>query len=72
MQVVLLYINLNGLMARLTGQRRCNDVVKLNNGHLSEMNERLDMNRHAQTAKKLNDYFNEAGIFFYMYRHPIK
>ena len=31
------YINLNGLMARLMGQRHMNGVVKLDNGHLTRL-----------------------------------
>jgi hypothetical protein len=66
------YINFNGLMARLAGQRFCNGIVKLNNGYLSVMTKKLDMSRHAQTAKKLNDYLNEVGVSFLYVQAPDK
>jgi hypothetical protein len=66
------YINFSGFMAHLAGDRFHNDVVKLKNGHLSGMTKKVDMQLHAQTAKRISDYFNENKISFLYIQAPIK
>jgi len=58
------YINLNGFMARVIGQRYVNDRVKLYNGHLTNINvARNPVNAGIQMTK-LNDHQVEKGKYF--------
>jgi hypothetical protein len=58
------YINLNGLIADILGQRIVNGVIKMNNGHLTGFVEKEDFSRHENTIKKLKTFLDEKGIFF--------
>ena len=47
------YINLNGLMARIMGQRYVNKRVKLDNGHLASLFKKTDITLAAEQLTKL-------------------
>ncbi|MCD8098284.1 MAG: hypothetical protein LUE31_09735 [Lachnospiraceae bacterium] len=69
------YINLNGLYARLTGQITCNDVVRLNDGMLTIMDEtveKLDMEPRAESISELSAYLEEKEIEFLYVQAPDK
>ena len=48
------FINLNGLFARLTGKRTCNNVFLLNNGMLSSISVTYDAIHNAQKVEELS------------------
>jgi hypothetical protein len=56
------YINLNGLLAKLMGQRLMNNVVKLNNGHLIRGQEKRDMKPLVDLILPLKEYCDSKGI----------
>jgi hypothetical protein len=58
------YINLNGLMARLMGQREMNERVKLDNGHLSILSEKRDVTIAFEQLSKLCGRQRENGKQF--------
>ncbi len=67
------YINLNGLYARLTGQITCNDVVRLNDGMLTiETLEELYMEPRAESISELDSYLKNKGIEFLYVQAPDK
>jgi len=53
------YINFNGLMARIMGQRYMNDRVKLDNGHLYELKKKNDISLAAAQLQKF--YIKQSG-----------
>jgi hypothetical protein len=64
------YIDFNGLIASLLRQHNMNNVVKLNNGHLSTAltETRIDLSDYVKSIKGLNTYLNEKNIdFFYIH-----
>ena len=67
------FINLNGLMARMMGQRYMNDIVKLNNGQLSSVdNVRYDVSLAAAQMVKLYRAQKENGKHFLFVHTPQK
>jgi len=58
------YINLNGLMARIMGQRYMNERVKLDNGHLTTLGGISDISRSATQLTKLHMKQIENGKTF--------
>ncbi len=58
------YIDLNGLLARAMGQRYVNERVKLGNGHLSELAERVDVTGAAAQITELYRRQQAAGKTF--------
>jgi len=58
------YINLNGLMARIMGQRLMNERIKLDNGHLTYTFWRTDATRGAEQLTKLYEKQKENGKEF--------
>jgi hypothetical protein len=66
------YIEVNGLMARLMGQRRMNGVVKLNNGYLTDLRERIDKSRYISRLKKLRELCKSRNIEFLYVMAPNK
>lgn len=58
------FVNLNGLFARLTGRRTLNNVVKLNNGVLSEAVNDINMASLANGLVDFSDYLNNQNIPF--------
>lgn len=58
------YINLNGLMARLMGQRYVNERVKLDNGHLSYLYEKTDFSLDVLQMTKLSEKQKARGKHF--------
>ena len=67
------YINLNGLMARVIGQRWMNERVKLNNGHLTYLWRKQNTSRAAIQMTKLNNAQIENGgnFLFVLAPHQI-
>jgi hypothetical protein len=65
-------VNLNGLLARLMGQRLMNNVVKLNNGHLIQAEEKRDMKSLVDILLPLKEYCDSKGILdLYYIQHPV-
>ena len=58
------YLNFNGLMARIMGQRYMNDRVKLANGHLYELKAKDDPSLAATQLHKIYDKQKEHGKSF--------
>jgi len=58
------YLNLNGLMARLMGQRFLNERVKLDNGHLALLNARCDVTLPAENITRLYEIQHGRGKQF--------
>lgn len=61
------FVNYNGLMRRLIGQREMNGVVRLDNGYLYKLCpyfEDEDLSYTVGSISKLNDYLTEKGIPF--------
>lgn len=56
------FINLNGGWSRLLGQKRCNGILKLNNGHSSKINKFFAPNITAASMDNLSSYCNQLGI----------
>lgn len=58
------YIELNGFMAAAMGQRMMNDIVKLDNGHVSEITKPQETAAAAAQMKELYDRQTEKGKHF--------
>lgn len=57
------FINLNGLYCRAIGRNICNQIMRLNNGMLTNFApERNDMTAPAQAIAQLNDFCASQGI----------
>lgn len=67
-----LFININGLFARITGQRVCNDVVLMENGMLTEPLEKLDMKPQAQSVTDFSEELKNLGVPFLYVQAPYK
>lgn len=67
-----LFININGLFARITGQRVCNDVVLMDNGMLTVAEPNRDMKKQANAITFLAEYTTEEGIPFFYVQAPYK
>ncbi len=66
------YINFNGLMARLLGQRYMNGVVKLDNGHLCELEPRRDSARASLQITELYQHHAAAAKTFLFVLAPMQ
>jgi hypothetical protein len=68
------YINLNGLMARIMGQRFMNEQIRLNNGHLTTYNHGVVQNigLAAMQITRLYDYQSERGKDFLFVLAPFQ
>ena len=64
------YINLNGLMARLMGQRFVNERVKLDNGHLTELIGRIDTEKACRQITEMHCRQAAAGNAFLFVMAP--
>ncbi len=58
------YIELNGFMAAAMGQRQMNDIIKLDNGHVTEISEPQETVAAAAQMKELYDRQTEKGKHF--------
>lgn len=67
-----LFININGLFSRITGQRVCNGTVLLNNGMLTMAEPKRDMQKQAAAIDELAKYVEGAGIPFLYVQAPYK
>ncbi|MCR4739756.1 MAG: hypothetical protein K5886_05790 [Lachnospiraceae bacterium] len=59
------FVNLNGLMARATGERELNGVLKLDNGYLTDTSPYFDddvLNRNMNMVVAFKDYLAQRGI----------
>ena len=53
------FVDLNGFVRRIVGQREMNDVIKLNNGYLTQVGSKMDdesISNNAQAIVDFNDY----------------
>ena len=60
------FVNLNGLMARAMGKRELNNIIRLNNGYLTDPSPAFEeelITRNTGNIIKFNDYLKEKGIF---------
>lgn len=64
------FIDLNGLSARVIGNRECNDVILLKNNMLSQVIEKTDMEKQANAIIGLADYTKQLGIPFLYVQAP--
>ncbi len=61
------FVNLNGLMARLTGERELNRVVRMDNGYLNVTTSLADEEKVMHDAEDiiaLNDHLTQKGVLF--------
>ncbi|ONI47503.1 hypothetical protein AN644_04975 [Candidatus Epulonipiscium fishelsonii] len=56
------YIDLNGALANLIGQKVLNDVIKLSNGHLTMVVDKLDMEPYVENITDFKKYLDEKEI----------
>lgn len=66
------FINFNGLIAKLLGRQTVNDVVKLENGHLTQPIEMLDTGSDAVEVVELNHWLSKKEIPFLFVQTPYK
>lgn len=67
------YININGLFASLTGRNLYNEVVKLNNGQLSNsIATKWNSANQAKTLAEFSDFLENGGIEFLYVQAPHK
>lgn len=67
-----LFININGLFARITGQTVCNEVVLMDNGMLTEAETKRDMKKQAEAIEELAEYVAGKNIPFLYVQAPYK
>ena len=67
-----LFININGLFSRITGQRVCNEIVLLNNGMLTTAEVKRKMQPQAEAISELAKYAEGIGIPFLYVQAPYK
>ncbi len=61
------FVNLNGLMARITGECELNGIVEMDNGYLNVVSERVDEDvllHDTDQIAVLNDYLSRKDILF--------
>lgn len=69
------FLNLNGGIRRILGQREMNDVVRLENGYLAETNELTDsaiLKTNAESVATVQQKLDEKGIPFLYVMTPYK
>ena len=66
------YINFNGLMARAMGQRGMNNIVKLDNGHLTPLLQGIDVSVAIRQISKLNEMQAKNGKVFLFVMAPFQ
>ncbi len=66
------FINLNGLYTRISGGRKCNEVIKLKNGSLTTLVEPSDISDNAEKTIELKEKLEGEGIDFYFILSPFK
>ena len=66
------FININGLFARLSGQKVCNETVLLKNGMLSKIEIKRNMPKQADAVEELNTYLTQKEIPFLFVQAPYK
>ena len=67
-----MFININGLFARITGQRVCNEVVRMENGMLTTTEVKKDMQKQAKAIQELDTYLAQENIPFLYVQAPYK
>lgn len=66
------FINLNGLLMRLSGRYESNDVVRMKNGMLSKYEKPYPMGENAGRVCALSEALSERGIPFLFVQAPAK
>ena len=67
------FVDLNGAYSRFIGKRVCNEVVRLNNGMLTqEVNSRENTKENAYELKRLSEYLKDQSIPFFFVQAPDK
>lgn len=67
------FVNLNGLYCKLTGRNICNQVMRLNNGMLTDLNpEKKDMRPSADAIAELAAFSESEGAQFLYVLTPAK
>ena len=66
------FINLNGLFVKMTGGRKCNNIIKLNDGSLTSVSQPKSTADNAQKAIELGSQLKEMGIDFLYVQAPFK
>lgn len=66
------FVNLNGLFARLTGQRVCNETIRLNNGMLCYPSEEQYVYWVGENLVGFSQYLDGKGIPFLYVQAPCK
>lgn len=66
------FISWNGAYARLSGARVSNDIILLNNGMLTEVQQAVNTSYGPQQLKALNEYLEGEGIPFLYVQAPRK
>lgn len=66
------YINLNGLYTKISGGRRCNDIIKMKNGSLTSVDEQYDTSSNARRTIELKEKLEKEGIDFLYVQSPFK
>lgn len=66
------FINLNGWFAGFLDQTTCNEVIKLNNGMLTNDIPEIDVSPYAKNALEFKDFLAEQGIEFLYISEPYK
>ena len=66
------FVNLNGLFVRSVGQRKCNNIVRLNDDMLFMTVKERDMTEHADLTVQLSQQLESVGIDFVFVLSPTK
>lgn len=66
------FITLNGAFSNIIGKKSLNNVVKLENGYLTEMKPEVNTEDLVKSTVKLRDYLNEQNIPFLYIQAPYK
>jgi len=67
-----MFLNLNGLFARMSGRRVYNDAILLKNGMLSRQENHVDLDELSNGIMTLADFVEEQGGDFYYVQMPCK
>ncbi|MCR5655584.1 MAG: hypothetical protein K6G07_08120 [Lachnospiraceae bacterium] len=66
------FIDLNGLFVRLSGGRKCNEIIKLKNGSLTSVSIPGDTAENARKTIELRNQLEKMGIDFLYVQAPFK
>ena len=66
------YVTLNGAVAKLMGERELNGVLKLDNGHLTKVEQNKNLSGYVDTTRELNEYLKTKETPFLYVQAPHK